>query len=117
MVRAMSASRFAFRYAEQVTKAPISTRSVASAQAASIDHASKCRPSGSPLRGKKWSQLKRTSTPMSSSVAQPADVGVVGVLRLDLDGDAGGGAGIPHPRHSPWSAAPGLGPRTDGQPP
>ena len=68
-VRAMSASRFGFRYALQVTRAPISTRSVASAHAASIVQHSKCRPSGSPFSGKKWSQLNRTSTPMSSSVA------------------------------------------------
>ena len=51
-VRAMSASSWGLRYELQVTRAPISTRSVASAHAASWVQASKCSPSGSPLRGK-----------------------------------------------------------------
>ena len=46
------------------------TRSVASAHAPSIVQHSKWAPSGSPYSGKKWSHVKRTSTPISSSSAQ-----------------------------------------------
>jgi hypothetical protein len=42
---------------------------VCSASAASMVHDSKCRPSGSPDSGKKWSQLNRMSMPSSSSSA------------------------------------------------
>ncbi|CPU66621.1 Uncharacterised protein [Mycobacteroides abscessus] len=50
-----------------MTRAPISTRSVCSAHAPSMVQHSKCLPSGSPVSGKKWSQLKMTSTPRSSA--------------------------------------------------
>ncbi len=50
-----------------MTSAPISTREVTSAQAPSMVQHSKCLPSGSPFSGKKWSQLKITSTPSSSA--------------------------------------------------
>ena len=66
-VRAMSASSSGFRYELHVTSAPICTRLVCSAQAPSMVQHSKCLPSGSPESGKKWSQLKMTSTPRSSA--------------------------------------------------
>ena len=50
-VRAMSASRSGLRYELQVTRAPISTLSVASAHAASVVQHSKCAPSRSPYSG------------------------------------------------------------------
>ncbi len=50
-VRAMSASRCGLRYELQVTRAPISMRSVCSAQAPSMVQHSKCLPSASPVSG------------------------------------------------------------------
>ena len=47
-VRAMSAKSSGLRYELHVTSAPISTREVASAHAASIVQHSKCLPSSSP---------------------------------------------------------------------
>src|SRR5690606_11228999 len=66
-VRAMSASSSGLRYELQVTSAPISMREVCSAHAPNIVQHSKWAPSGSPYSGKKWSQLKAMSTPMSSA--------------------------------------------------
>ena len=49
---------------------------------------SKCLPSGSPLSGKKWSQLKTMSDAHLLGFGDgPADLAIVGVLRLELNGD------------------------------
>ena len=63
----MSASRFGLRYETHVTIAPISTRLVASASAASDVQHSKCNPSRSLSTGKKWSSLYTASAPSASA--------------------------------------------------
>src|SRR5438128_575311 len=51
---------------------PILARTVSHAIAASRDHPSKWRPSGSPDSGKKWSQVQIESTPSFSARRHPS---------------------------------------------
>lgn len=68
-VRAMSASRSGLRYPTQLTSGPSCTVEVDSASAARTVQHSKCLPSGSPVSGKKWSQMKIASAPSASASA------------------------------------------------